>query len=165
VVLFVSLVRSKWRFCNKFYQIWFVHCLQHSTLMLRAAGVWPDCRFLQFCWARQSEVVGRQHASRFEFTVAAAISNSGWFLLPCLEPVQTIVLVLAPMYITLRNHLCTGSRLRLTEIFCANYIYLSVRHRNTAVLESFSVCTCFLDGRPVILMSPVLIAGCRVMCG
>ena len=57
------------------------------------AGVWPDCRLVTtpLYWARQSAVVGRQHSSRIGFSVAADI-NSGWFLLACLESVQTVVL-------------------------------------------------------------------------
>jgi len=45
--------------------------------MLNAAGVWPACRLETnlFCWARQSGVVGRQHASRIGFSVATITSS------------------------------------------------------------------------------------------
>jgi hypothetical protein len=48
-----------------------------SNYMLTAAGVWPACRLETnlFCWARQTGVVGRQHASRFGFCVATITSS------------------------------------------------------------------------------------------
>ena len=63
--------------------------------MLTMQGVWPDCRLKTnlLCWARQSGVVGRQHAGRIAFSVAADVNSlCGRFLVPCLESVQTVVL-------------------------------------------------------------------------
>jgi len=53
--------------------------------MLTAASVWPDCQHetTLFCWARESEVVGRQHTSQISFSVVTAINNKVVdFLLP-----------------------------------------------------------------------------------
>jgi hypothetical protein len=62
--------------------------------MLTAAGIWPACRLDTnlFCWARQSGVVGRQHASRIGFIVATITSSKVVDFTSCVESVQTVVL-------------------------------------------------------------------------
>jgi len=46
--------------------------------MQTAAGVWPECRVETnpICWAKQSAVVGRQHASRISFSVYVDMNSN-----------------------------------------------------------------------------------------
>jgi hypothetical protein len=59
-----------------------------SNPMQTAADVWPRRRLETnpLCRARLSAVVWSQHSSRWHKQLC------GWFLLPCLESVQTVVL-------------------------------------------------------------------------
>ena len=74
VVLFVSLVPKGRHISSKFCQM---SCVHRMNYKLTAAGVWPACQLETnlFCWARQSAVVGGQHASRVGFIVATTASN------------------------------------------------------------------------------------------
>ena len=46
--------------------------------MQTTSGIWPDCRLERnlLCWARHSEVVGRQHVCRIGFSVSADINSN-----------------------------------------------------------------------------------------
>jgi hypothetical protein len=58
---------------------------QYSNHMLTVAGVWPDCRLQTnlFCWARQSEVVVKQHDNRIGFGGATDIVDDFYYLVWC----------------------------------------------------------------------------------